>query len=438
MAIPDALTDRPGIIRFGADLQHLHIASIYEIWPNLILTEESFVIHFNPWESADKVVSYQTSRGNAQELTRDAEYNFFVWKRTDLKAVSIEFQNENGAFTALIRLVQEPTSNSEYVDQIQISLEGADWSQTQGNNWLAVMRFAHAFALLNEEKNVDDFAEKLFNQFINQLNALIKGNISETTQEKWSPPMKFVCQVCGTEYQATKQPMTICSQPGCQTVINSGVSSQEISELLSWQKSDAFAQPFNSMSGAGRILGTFLGGDLPIRIFGDRAPFLLKKNDKAEIHVSSDGAVLISVSSPVPSIVFIGKLRDANVSVESTIELEKKLRMGKVAGMAATAVFILPQVALLGLIGGVRKQVNKETYILQVGTPNSGGAFLILDELAGRSLARVKDQATPELQPHTTEPTIKDRLNSLQSLLDDGLITNTEFEVKRTEIISQI
>jgi hypothetical protein len=222
-------------------------------------------------------------------------------------------------------------------------------------------------------------------------------------------------------------------------VINSGAPPQQIGELLRWQKSAAFDQKFNSASNAGKMMGSYLGGDLPLSIFnGVKSTYLLKKNDKAKIHVSAEGAVLISVSSPIPSIVFMGNLSESNVSVESTIELEKKLRRGKAAGIAATAVFILPEVALLGLIGGVRKQVNKETYILQVGTPTSGGAFLIGDEHEGRAIARLKAQSTREVATVAIAPSTRDRLNELQTLLDDGLISVDEFAAKRAGIIAEI
>jgi hypothetical protein len=114
------------------------------------------------------------------------------------------------------------------------------------------------------------------------------------------------------------------------------------------------------------------------------------------------------------------------------------MRVGKVAGIAATAALVLPQVALLGLIGGVRKQANKETYILQVGTPNSGGAFLINEERDGRALARLKERFIPEVTAVTSAPSVKDRLNELQILLDDGLINNSEFDLKRIEILGEL
>ena len=161
----------------------------------------------------------------------------------------------------------------------------------------------------------------------------------------------------------------------------------------------------------------------------------LNKNVKVDIHISESGDLFINVNTAV---LFISHLSDPYVSVDSTIELEKRMRVGKVAGIAATAALVLPQVALLGLIGGVRKQVNKETYILQVGTPNSGGAFLINEERDGRSLARLKERFVPEVTAVTSAPSTKDRLNELQTLLDDGLISNDEFAAKRAGIIAEM
>ena len=249
--------------------------------------------------------------------------------------------------------------------------------------------------------------------------------------------MRYECPFCGAIYDPPKKTISICLNPGCQLIIHQKLPSGELAKMRAWQKSASFNEDFNSNTLKGKLLGSYLGGDLPMRIYPDREPTFLNKNDKAQIHISDDGYLLIRITSPAPSVIFVAHLSEASVSIESTVELEKKLRGGKLAAMYATAWFI-PEAALLGFIGGVRKQVNKETYILQVGTRNSGGAFFIQDERAGRALARIKEQASTKTTGPSSGPSTKERLNSLQALLDDGLITNVEFDVKRTEIIGEI
>jgi len=249
--------------------------------------------------------------------------------------------------------------------------------------------------------------------------------------------MRYECPFCGAVYDPPKKTISICLNPGCQFIIHQKLPSSELAKLRAWQKSASFNEEFNSNTLKGKLLGTYLGGDLPMRIYPDREPVFLNKNDKAQIHISDNGYLLIRITSPAPSVIFAAHISETNVSIDSTIELEKKLRGGKLAAIYATAWFI-PEAALLGFIGGVRKQINKETYILQVGTRNSGGAFLIQDERAGRALARIKEQAATKQNMASNGTSTKDRLNSLQVLLDDGLITNAEFDLKRTEIISEI
>jgi len=264
-----------------------------------------------------------------------------------------------------------------------------------------------------------------------------KTNSTDHRTQRMNSTPTFTCPICKN---VKTQKKFDCPHPGCRMILDSPTFDANDKELAIWSLDTIPPAPTGSNEVRGIFKATYLGGDVTFLTTtagpNSNAPYV-KKGWKAEIRMLPGDNVQIRVA-PLNTPVCNIHLGDGQIGIDSTEELEKQLRMGKIAGIAAVGMLLLPQVALLGLIGGIRRDVNRTNYVMHIALPTMSGAFLIEDERAGIAIAR-RRSAIYNAQPVAdTGSTSMARLKELEGLLSSNLITQDEFDAKRGEIIGGI
>lgn len=125
------------------------------------------------------------------------------------------------------------------------------------------------------------------------------------------------------------------------------------------------------------------------------------------------------------------------ISIEATADVGKKSGHGRAIAAGMTL-----GVNLLGSNkrGDVYLTIatDSQTYALREGPPTAGNMKRSkLLEAVGNAAIRARDSAS-SAEPAIGGPSIQERLNQLQALLADGLITQGEFDAKRAALLDQL